>query len=62
MYGSRGDAGVLFQVDFSELHEPQCKGVETAGDPSSDYELWSPYDGRLSGGKCLLGHQVSHRA
>ena len=32
--------------------------VESAGDPGSDYELWSPYDGRQSGGKCLLGHQV----
>ena len=26
MYGSRGEEGVLFQVDFSQLHEPQCKG------------------------------------
>ena len=60
MYGSRGDAGVLFQIDFSDLHEPQCKGVESAGDPGSDYELWSPYDGRQSGGKCLLGHQVRY--
>ena len=39
---------------------PQCKGVESAGDPGSDYELWSPYDGRQSGGKCLLGHQVRY--
>mmetsp|Transcript_24500 Transcript_24500/g.59046 ORF Transcript_24500/g.59046 Transcript_24500/m.59046 type:complete len:828 (+) Transcript_24500:5-2488(+) len=60
MYGSRGDAGVLFQIDFSQLHEPQCKGVENAGDPGSDYELWSPYDGRQTGGKCLLGHQVRY--
>ena len=28
MYGSRGEEGVLFQVDFSQLHEPQCKGIE----------------------------------
>ena len=36
------------------------RGVENAGDPSSDYELWSPSDGRQSGVKCLLGHQVRY--
>ena len=60
MYGTRGEQGVLFQADFSNLHEPQCKGVENAGDPGSDYELWSPSDGRPDGGKCLLGHQVRY--
>ena len=60
MYGTRGEQGVLFQADFSNLHEPQCKGVEAAGDPSSDYELWSPSDGRPDGSKCLLGHQVRY--
>jgi hypothetical protein len=60
MYGTRGEQGVLFQADFSNLHEPRCKGVEMAGDPSSDYELWSPSDGRPDGSKCLLGHQVRY--
>ena len=60
MYGSRGEEGVLFQVDFSQLHEPQCKGIERAGEPSSDYELWTPTDGRVGGTKCLLGHQVRY--
>jgi len=60
MYGARGEQGVLFQMDFSGLHEPRCKGIESAGDPSSDYELWSPSDGRADGGKCLLGHQVRY--
>ena len=60
MYGTRGEQGVLFQMDFSNLHEPQCKGVENAGDPASDYELWSPSDGRSDGSKCLLGHQVRY--
>jgi len=60
MYGTRGEQGVLFQADFSNLHEPQCKGVDQAGDPSSDYELWSPSDGRPDGSKCLLGHQVRY--
>ena len=60
MYGTRGEQGVIFQADFSYLHEPQCKGIELAGDPSSDYELWSPSDGRADGSKCLLGHQVRY--
>jgi len=63
MYGTRGEQGVIFQMDFSNLHEPQCKGVDQAGDPSSDYELWSPSDGRVDAaenGKCLLGHQVRY--
>ena len=60
MYGTRGEQGVIFQADFSYLHEPQCKGIESAGDPSSDYELWSPSDGRADGNKCLIGHQVRY--
>ena len=60
MYGTRGEQGVLFQADFSYLHEPKCKGVDMAGDPSSDYELWSPSDGRPDGTKCLLGHQTRY--
>merc|ERR1719163_1637532 len=59
MYGSRGDTGMLFQLDFRSMHENQCKGVENAGDPQSDYELWTPSDGRF-GTKCLLGHQVRY--
>ena len=47
------------QLDFSKLHEPRCKGVEHAGSPSSDYELWAPSD-HLGGQKCLLGHQVRY--
>ena len=34
--------------------------MERAGAPSSDYELWSPSDGRADGNKCLLGHQVRY--
>ena len=59
MYGSRGEQGMLYQLDFRSMHENQCKGVENAGDPSSDYELWTPSDGRM-GAKCLLGHQVRY--
>ena len=53
VHGARGESGVLVQLDFSKLHEPRCKGVEHAGSPSSDYELWAPSD-HLGGQKCLL--------
>lgn len=59
LYGSRGEEGVLVYMDFSSLHMTKCKGVDAAGSPNSDYELWTPSDTR-SGGKCLLGHQVRY--
>lgn len=37
------------------MHEPQCKGVDNAGDDSSDYELWTPHDGRFGDSHCFLG-------
>jgi hypothetical protein len=50
----------LTYIDFSSLHEPQCKGADNAGDSSSDYELWSPNDGRHGDQKCFLGQQVTY--
>jgi len=49
------EKGVVVYVDFSKLHEPQCQGADTAGDEKSDYEKWSPYDGRHGNNKCWLG-------
>lgn len=42
-------------MDFSQLHEPQCKGVDYPGTDESDYELWTPHDGRFGENKCFLG-------
>jgi hypothetical protein len=39
-------AGIVVTLDFADLHEPQCKGVDNAGDGASDFELWTPFDGR----------------
>merc|ERR1719272_1267646 len=47
-------------MDFSGLHEPQCKGADNAGDDSSDFELWTPYDGRHGDNKCFLGQQATY--
>lgn len=54
------DKAVVIYVDFSKLHEPQCKGADAAGTEASDYEKWSPYDGRHGNNKCWLGQQVTY--
>lgn len=51
----RGNQAFLVYADFSALHEPQCKGIESAGSPDSDYELWTPHDGRFGEQHCFLG-------
>lgn len=47
-------------LDFTNLHEPQCKGVDNPGTTSSDYELWTPNDGRHGDSKCFLGQTVTY--
>ena len=56
---SRGE-DIMISIDFAGLHEPQCKGVESAGSEKSDFELWSPHDDGRHGtsNKCFLGQQV----
>eukprot|EP00413_Alexandrium_margalefii_P040988 CAMPEP_0204600826 /NCGR_PEP_ID=MMETSP0661-20131031/55668_1 /ASSEMBLY_ACC=CAM_ASM_000606 /TAXON_ID=109239 /ORGANISM="Alexandrium margalefi, Strain AMGDE01CS-322" /LENGTH=835 /DNA_ID=CAMNT_0051611661 /DNA_START=41 /DNA_END=2545 /DNA_ORIENTATION=- len=58
LYGTRGDVGVLYYLDFEALGQPTCKGVWAADSVSSDYETWTPSDGRGSD-KCMLGKQVT---
>lgn len=61
VYGSFIDAdstepkGIVVTLDFKELHEPQCKGADRPGEVDSDYELWTPYDGRHGDNKCFMG-------
>lgn len=52
--------GVVFTLDFTNLHEPQCKNLESAGDGASDYELWSPFDGRHGKDKCFMGSKTTY--
>merc|ERR1719421_1054691 len=59
LYGTRGDAGVIYHMDSEALGQPLCKGVWAADSVSSDYETWNPSDGR-NPDKCLLGRQVSY--
>lgn len=63
LYGTRGDAGVVYHLDFDALGQPLCKGVWAADSVSSDYETWSPSDGRSeknNGEKCMMGRQVTY--
>lgn len=48
----------LTYLDFAALHTRQCKNPESAGEKDSDFELWTPYDGRHGDNKCFLGQQV----
>merc|ERR1719454_2520057 len=63
LYGTRGDSGVVYHLDFDALGQPLCKGVWAADSVSSDYETWNPSDGRSNeknGEKCMLGRQVTY--
>lgn len=44
--GEQTSKGIVLTIDFKGLHEPQCKGADRPGDSDSDYELWTPFDGR----------------
>lgn len=59
IYGWEGENGLLIQVDFADLHERPCTGIDAPGSAGSDYELWTPNDGRL-GGQCLLGRTITY--
>lgn len=59
LYGTRGDTGVMYHLDFGALGQPLCKGVWAADSVSSDYETWQPSDGRGTE-KCILGRTVSY--
>lgn len=51
--------GVVIGIDFTSLHEPQCKNADQPDTKESDYEKWTPNDGR-GGKECLLGHKVTY--
>lgn len=58
--GQTGERAFLTYIDFSQLHEAQCKGADTPGSANSDYELWTPNDGRHGDSKCFLGQTVTY--
>ncbi len=50
----------IYNINFEGLHKRQCRGEDKPGTPGSDYEAWSPYDGRQGDNKCLLGRRISY--
>lgn len=52
----------MITLDFSGLHEPNCKGADIPGKEGSDFETWSPHDDGRHGSedKCFLGQRVSY--
>ena len=57
LYGTRGTAGIIYHMDFDGLGQPLCKGSWAADSVASDYQTWSPTDGR-TGDQCLLGKKI----
>jgi hypothetical protein len=50
------DNAVMVSLDFSTLHERTCKGYGDPSDPDSDYEYWTPHDGRhMTSNSCFMG-------
>lgn len=53
------EKSVIIPVNFKQFHEPECKGAAYPGNEDSDYEYWTPYDGR-HGDKCFLGKKMKY--
>ena len=50
---------LVCRLNFEELHQKPCRGIKEPGEKDSDYEYWSPYDGR-EGEQCLLGKRITY--
>ncbi|KAA0154607.1 hypothetical protein FNF27_01514 [Cafeteria roenbergensis] len=64
VYGTRESSnaariGAIFHVDFADLHQRACVGVDVPDSEESDYETWTPSAGPNQDG-CLLGHKVQY--
>lgn len=59
VYGYRDGDGVAVYVNFAEMHERQCQGEGSPDTAKSDYESWTPSDGR-TGGRCILGRSTNY--
>ncbi|CAE7329343.1 VPS10, partial [Symbiodinium sp. CCMP2592] len=56
LYGTRGDTGVMYHLNFETLGQPLCKGVWAADSVSSDYASWLS-----SGTHFFAGHRDSSK-
>ena len=46
--------GILMGINFKSLNLPQCRKSDEPEKEDSDYEIWTPNDGRI-GHECLMG-------
>lgn len=60
LQAGKTERAFLTYIDLSQLHQAQCKGADNPGADGSDYELWTPNDGRHGDNKCFLGQTVSY--
>lgn len=47
--------GMLVTLDFATQKVPFCKEFNNPNSPQSDYEIWTPNDGRGGNKECLMG-------
>jgi hypothetical protein len=68
LYGTRIDpanpesgqrVGVVFTLDFTQLHARHCTGEDAAGTETSDFERWAP-SATSKGDSCLMGRRVEY--
>lgn len=56
IFGTIGNKGRLYHIDLDTMGLPVCQGLHKADLEASDYETWTPSDGK-SDERCLLGRQ-----
>ena len=56
IYGELEEKGIVIGLDFSGLHQRNCKGAGEANNQDSDYELWNPTE--QMNDNCLMGRKV----
>ena len=56
-YKSGTKKGVVVGINFGNVY-PQCRNPQSPDSSNSDYEKWSPSDGR-AGRECLLGRKIT---
>jgi hypothetical protein len=56
IFGTRGSTGHIYHLDFDVIRQRTCEGIDTPDRATSDYETWTPSDGK-SDERCLLGRQ-----
>ena len=54
-----GGKGIVVTLNFEEVHQRNCNGLSNPDSKDSDYEYWSPNDGR-HGTAWFLGRKVSY--